>query len=219
MYCIRVNVSTEKYVCSCDNGFFRLCDRQSDAKKFASLEELLTCAVRAGLRDEDFGVVSMDDNGGKESAVFGGNDDYVLTFTRLAEICEEGSADLILKPGDKLENDYVVVAVKQDAVKIWSPKESLGNMDWYSANSTAGNYAATWNNSNSGLPVIAISSELLSKEEAETMSQNDRTTGFHYWTSTWYSSGRHWIVRSDGSLTDYNDSYSIGCCPGIWVRS
>ena len=217
MYCIKVNVSAEKYVCSCDNGSFRLCEKKSDAKKFASLEELLAGAVCSGLRDEDFEVVSTDDNAGKESAVFGKSCDNIITFTRLAAICEEGSANSTLKPGDKLEHGYIIVAVKPDAVKIWSPKDSLGDMNWNDASKVADNYAITWNRNNSELPVLASRSELLSKEEAESLPQSYRMTGFYYWTSTGISSGRHWRVDSDGSLYNSLDSYDFDCCPGIWV--
>ena len=144
----------------------------------------------------------------------------VITFERLHEICKEGSADLILKPGDKVENDYVVVAVESDTVKIWSPKDWLGNMNWSSANSNADNYAVTWNSDYSELTVVASKSELLSKEEAEGLSQGNRMTGFNYWTSTEKSYGYHWIVDYDGDLNyGYDsDSYSHGCCPGIWVK-
>lgn len=142
----------------------------------------------------------------------------LITFERLAEILEEESVGIWLRPGAKLENGYIVVAVKPDAVKIWSAKDCIGDMSWKDANSSVGNYVATWNNNNSGLPVVASRSELLSKEEAETMSQEERETGFDYWTATENSSGNHWNVNSDGSLYDYSDSYSNGCCPGIWVK-
>lgn len=134
------------------------------------------------------------------------------------EICEEGSADLILKPGDKVENDYVVVAVKPDTVKIWLQKDCLGTMNWDDADSFARKYVDLWNKANSRLPAIDVSSELLSKEEAESISKSDRTTGFCYWTSTECSSGFHWFVRYDGSLNVYSDIGSMRCCQGIWVK-
>lgn len=141
----------------------------------------------------------------------------VITFERLHEICSNGSADLVLKPGDKLEQDYVIVAVKSDAVKIWSAKNFLGSMDWDNATKVAGRYSCEWNR-DSTFPVEAVLSSLLSKEEAESISESDRMTGFDYWTSTEYGSGRHWFVSSDGSLEFGNNRVNLGCCPGIWVR-
>ena len=141
----------------------------------------------------------------------------VITFERLHEICEEGSADLALKPGDKLEDDYVVAAVKPDTVKIWSAANFLVDKNWEDAQQAAERYVYFWNKDGS-LPVEAVSSELLSKEEAEALSTDDRDGGFYYWTSTESSSGHHWIVISDGKLAYSIDSNSIGCCPGIWVR-
>lgn len=216
MYCIKVNVSTEKYVRSCDSGSFRLCERKSDAKKFASLEELLTGAACAGLRDDDFEVVSTDVNKGKESAVFGRSGGYVLTFARLFEICEEGSADMVLKPGDKLEMDYVIAAVKPDAVKIWSPDNSIGYMNWAEARQAAANFCYDWNIDGS-LPVEVISTELLSKEESESMSKNDRIADDCYWTSTEDTWGGHYGVSTVGSWFNSNDNNSYECCPAIWV--
>lgn len=145
------------------------------------------------------------------------SDQYSWDFVH--EICSSNKANQIFNAGDKLKNGWSIVNTSASEIKIWNKSiPNLGNMAWGSANSTAGNYATTWNNSNSGLPVIASRSELLSKSEAETMSQGDRTTGFDYWTSTGNSRGNHWSVNSDGSLTSNNDSNSYGCCPGIWIR-
>ena len=218
MYCIKVNADVENYVCSCDNGSFRLCGRKCDAKKFASLRELLADASRAGLKEEDFEVVSMNDNDGEESAVFAAAEKDVITFERLAEICESCTAMIKIHPGDKVENGYIVAAVKPDSVKIWSLKNSLGNMSWDAANSEASNYADVWNNYYR-LPVVASRSELLSKSELETMFKSVGETGFIYWTSTEFSSGFHWRVCSGGSLNNTIADDKGVCCPGIWVVS
>ena len=117
------------------------------------------------------------------------------------EICSNNKANQFFNAGNKLKNGWSIVNTAASEVKIWHKSiPNLGNMIWSSANSTAGNYAATWNNSNSGLPVAASRSELLSKSEAEAMTQSDRMTGFYSWTSTESSSGYHWFVYSDGSL-------------------
>mgnify|MGYP004519836463 CR=1 FL=1 len=218
MYCIKVKIGSNIfYVHSCEHESFKLCVRESDAKQFASNDELLVCAASAGLSKDDFEIVSVDGNEGKESSVFGDAEGDVITFARLAEILEEGSVDLVLRHGDKVEQDYVVIAVKPDSVKIWSPENFLGYMNWNDAKQAAANFYREWDNH---CPVIdTISSEFLSKEEAEAMSKADRMTGFDYWTSTEYSSGRCWYVNSDGGLYHYSDSSSIGCCPGIWIRS
>ena len=218
MYCIKINVSTEKYVCSCDNNSFRLSERKHDATPFDSMDGLLACAKSIGLSEGDFEVVELNTDCSTESDVFVRAKKDVITFERLAEILAEGSVDLWLRPGAKLEKSYIVVAVKPDAVKIWSPKNFLGNMNWQAAMNVAANYVFTWNNE-AILPVEAISSELLSEEDIDNLSQNDRTLGFHYWTSTEYSSGYHCIVRYDGDLNFNDDRTSYGCCPGIWVRS
>ena len=218
MYCIKVKIGSNAfYVHSCEHEAFKLCVRESDAKQFASNDELLACAARAGLSKDDFEIVSLDGNAGKESSVFGDAVNNVITFERLYRACEGGSADLVLKPGDTLENGYIVVATKPDAVKIWSENNYLGDMNWNDAKQAAANFYKEWDNSD--LPVVAISSEPLSKEEAESLPQSYRMTGFYYWTSTGISSGRHWRVDSDGSLYSSLDSYDFGCCPGIWVRA
>ena len=218
MYCIKVNADVENYVCSCDNGSFRLCGRKCDAKKFASLRELLADAVSAGLHEEDFEVVRMNDNDGEESAVFAAAEKDVITFERLAEICESCTAMSKLNLGDKVENGYIVVAVKPDSVKIWSLKNSIGNMSWDAANASARKYADVWNNYYR-LPVVASRSELLSKSELETMFKSVGETGFIYWTSTEFSSGFHWRVCSGGSLNNTIAGDKGVCCPGIWVVS
>ena len=217
MYCIKINVSTEKYVCSCDSGSFRLCERKHDATQFDSIDELIVFAKSIGLSEGDFEVVELNDDCSTESDVFGSVEKDVITFEHLAEILEEGSIGLWLRPGAKLEKGYIVVAAKPDAVKIWSPENFLGYMNWNDAKQAAADFYREWDNH---CPFIDnISSEFLSKEEAEAMSKADRMTGFDYWTSTEYSSGRCWYVNSDGGLYHYSDSSSIGCCPGIWIRS
>ena len=217
MYCIKIKADTENYLCNCVKGSFVLCRRKDDAKKFESLRELLADASRAGLKEEHFEVVSEEDNEGKESAVFGNAEKGIITFERLAEICDSGTAISKLNPGDKVENGYVIVAVKPDAVKIWSVKDNRGDMNWKDAKSAAENYCYEWDDS--GLPVVATGSELLSKEEVNAMQIEDRETGFYYWASTEYISGYHCYVNSDGSLHYSFDGDSLGCCPGIWVRS
>ena len=229
MYCIRVKADTESYVCSCNSGSFRLSDNRSDAKQFDSITDLLRCTKSIGLQYKDFEVESTDnkcenawnkssDTNDQESSVFSGSWDDIITFEHLAEICKSSAAISELHPGDKVERGYIVVAVKPDAVKIWSPKVCLGGMYWKDADAAAESHARIWNNNNSGLIIEAISSELLSKEEVETLSQSDRMTGFRYWTSTKYSIDSYWIVNSDGSLCDRYISTGYGCCPGVWVR-
>ena len=218
MYCIRVNVSTEKYVRSWDNGSFSLCEVKSDAKKFASLEELLACTISIGMKDDDFKIVMLNGDGSKESAVLSEDVDDVITFERLAKVCEEGKAQDEFHPGNKIEDGYVIAAVKSDAVKIWSPMDCLGNMNWHDAKQVADNYYHDWNEDDD-LPIEATSSELLSKDEAETMSPCTRTASFRYWTSTENISGGHWYVSSYGCLNYCNDGYNSRCCPGIWVRA
>ena len=141
----------------------------------------------------------------------------VITFERLHEICSNGSADSKLKPGDKLENGYIVVATKPDAVKIWSSEDFITTFDWPHASNAVANYCNRWNKDGT-LHIKAISAELLSKEEVETMSQSDRMTGSDYWTSTGCSSDGHWYVGYDGDLCRGEDSRNYDCCPGIWVK-
>ena len=226
MYCIRVKADTESYVCSCNNGSFRLSDNRSDAKQFDSITDLLRCTKSIGLRYVDFEVESTDlkcedawnkssDTNGQESAVFSGSWDDIITFEHLAEICKSSAAISEFHPGDKVERGYIVVAVKSDAVKIWSPNNNLGNMNWVKARTAAADFYKEWDNF--GLPVEAISSEFLSKEEVEALSESDRTTGFDYWLSTGYSGASHWFVSTAGKLRSYWDDLCNGCCPGIWV--
>ena len=217
MYCIKLKLPAgEYYVGDCCTNGICICNSKTDAVAFSASSAAKQYARDSGFEDVDFEVVG----GTEESVVFSTNcvnSETVITFKRLHEICEEGSADLILNPGDKLENGYIVVAVESDAVKIWSPNVNLGNMNWKDANSAAGNYAAIWNNDNSELHVKALVSGLLSKAEVEAISLEDRTIGFYYWTATVGSSGSHWCVNSDCSLACCYDSNSSGCCPGIWV--
>ena len=227
MYCIRIKADVDSYVCGCNSGSFRLCDNRSDAKQFDSITDLLQCTKSIGLRYEDFEVESTgikcedsvikstSNNEGQESSVFSGSCDDIITFERLAEICGSSTAMSRIHPGDKVEKRYIVIAAKPDAVKIWSPNNHLVNMNWLEARTAAADFYKEWNNF--GFPIEAISSELLSKEEAEAISESNRATGVNYWTSTEYSSGVHWLVYSDGSLNFINDSCSVGCCPGIWV--
>ena len=216
MYCVRVNVSAEKYVCNWDNESFSLCERKSDAKKFASLEELLACTTSIGMKDDDFKIVMLNGDWSMESAVLNEDADDFITFERLAKVCAEGKVQDEFRPGNIVEDGYVVANVKSDSVKLWSPMDCLGNMNWQDAKQAADNYYHDWSRDDN-LPIEVISSELLSKEEAETMSQSDRIAGFCYWTSTGYSSVFHWFVGSDGRLSDFYDSNRFGCCPGIWV--
>lgn len=135
------------------------------------------------------------------------------------EICSNNKANQFFNAGNKLGNGWTVVNTSASEVKIWHKSiPNLGDMNWSSANSTAGNYAATWNSNNSGLPVHATRSELLSYDEAETMAQGDRKTRFLYWTSTGYSNCNHWYVHADGGVNGTNDSFSCGCCPAVWIH-
>lgn len=226
-----IKIGEGVFVRDVENGELKLCSKLADSKVFDSIDAAAKCISGAGVDVNDCSIINInvtqmsEQSGGSydESSVFGSDkqnraESYLITFERLAVICEDGYADLILKPGDKLENGYVVAAVRQDSVKIWSPKNFLGDMNWQKAKQVADNYYREWNK-DVILPVEAISSGLLSKEEIENLSKSDRTTGFHYWTSTEYSSGYHWIVFSDVSLCNAFDSNSFGCCPGIWVRS
>lgn len=226
-----IKISEGVFVRSFENGELKLCSQLADSKVFDSAGEAVICVNAAGVDVNDCSIINinvdtrMSDSSacssGEESSIFGSAkqsraEKDLIMFERLAEILEEGSADLVLKPGDKLEQDYVIVAVRQDSVKIWSPKNFLGDMNWQKAKQVADNYYREWNNSD--LPVKAISSGLLSKEEVESLSIDARATGFHYWTSIGLSRGYHGYVYCDGSLGNSRDSHSSGCCPGILVR-
>ena len=217
MYCIRVKADVDCYVCEGDRSSFRLSAMKSEAKPFNSIADLLQYIKVVDLQYEDFVVESMRNNEGKESSVFDRITKGVITFEHLTKICRSGTAMSKLHPGDKIEKGYTVVAVKQDAVKIWSPKNCILDLNWEDAMTAAVNFEFKWNKDGI-LPVETISTELLSKEEAEIMSQDDRMSGFLYWTSTEYSKGCHWYVCPDGRLRDTYNSLSRCCCPGIWVR-
>ena len=225
-----IKIDEGVFVRDIENVELKLCSQLADAKVFDSIDAAAKCISGAGVDVNDCSIINKDtqmseQSGGScdESSVFGSAkqnraESYLITFERLAVICEDGNADLILKPGDKLENGYVVAAVRQDSVKVWSPKNFLGDMNWQKAKQVADNYYREWNK-DVILPVKAISSGLLSKEEIENLSKSDRTTGFHYWTSIGLSRGYHGYVYCDGSLGNSRDNHSSGCCPGIWVRS
>ena len=226
-----IKIGEGVFVRDVENGELKLCSKLADSKVFDSIDAAAKCISGAGVDVNDCSIINinvtqMSDSSacssGEESSIFGSAkqsraESYLITFERLAVICEDGYADLILKPGDKLENGYVVAAVRQDSVKVWSPKNFLGDMNWQKAKQVADNYYREWNK-DVILPVEAISSGLLSKEEIENLSKSDRTTGFHYWTSIGLSRGYHGYVYCDGSLGNSRDSHSSGCCPGIWVR-
>lgn len=135
----------------------------------------------------------------------------------------EAEANGLTTPGTALPDGwYVVSSGKEngkDTLFIWK-KQNLGNMIWSSANNTATSYYNTFN-SGYDTPNLAYSSRLLSYDEVYngTWIKDNRTTGFNYWLETANSSGGHWIVYSDGSVSNYTyDSGSYGCCPGVWIH-
>ena len=56
-----------------------------------------------------------------------------------------------------------------------------------------------------GKKVIA---HILSKEELETIPEEERKCDKWYWTSTLYDSGSHWVVLSSGDFYNSGDIYS-----------
>ena len=144
-------------------------------------------------------------------------DQYSWDFVH--EICSNNKANQFFNAGNKLGNGWTVVNTSASEIKIWHKSiPNLGDVNLSTANSTAGNYAATWNSNNSGLPVHATRSELLSISEAKTMAQGDRATGFYYWTSTGLGNGRSFFVYPEGSSYDAPDDTTIGCCPAVWIH-
>ena len=156
--------------------------------------------------------------GARESSKGISEDKDSITFERLHEICEEGSADLILKPGDKLENGYIVVAIEPDNVKIWSASNNSSPVRWKVARVEAGMYYTFWNSKNVLLPIRAVRGELLSAEEASILPIEDRTIKTGFWTATEYDMTSHWRVDCNGHLNGSDDQDKYGYCPGIWVK-
>ena len=147
------------------------------------------------------------------------SDKYPMSFVH--DVCAANRATEFFEAGNNLSCGWTIANFGTDdegnqALQLWR-KTNLGNAVWSSANSTATSYWNTFNSSNS--TTVAYKSGLLSKTEVESgWLASNRTTGFHYWLETLYSSGRHWLVDTDGNVGYSGDSYSIGCAPAVWIH-
>lgn len=150
------------------------------------------------------------------------SDKYSLDFVH--QICSNNQAELFFSPGNKLENGWSIVNTESNGIKTWYNGWSFQNImcSWNGAYAMAGSYFVEWNSENTGLPITAYKSELLSYAEAQVMTCRDRELGYSsYWTSTLTGINKtvYYVACGNGFFDsrDRDDGLSY-CCPGVWIH-
>ena len=140
------------------------------------------------------------------------------------EICSNNKANQFFNAGNKLGNGWTVVNTESNGIKTWYNGWSFQNImcSWNGAYAMAGSYFVEWNSENTGLPITAYKSELLSYAEALTMTCDDRKLGYlTYWTSTLTGINEtvYYVACGNGFFDscDRDDGLSH-CCPAVWIH-
>lgn len=144
-----------------------------------------------------------------------------MTFADIHELCSNGVIEQYLKSGDELVDEYTVVNVKPDSIKIRKNWINLTRTeDWKTITDLAKNYLGVWNTENTDLAVKAFKTELLTVNEVERLSAKQRLLGLPYWLSDLDHDCdcAHGIILDDGIVHYEYDFHRHACVPGIWVR-